>query len=233
MGLTAADLHGVIPAIVTPFTEDGERLDEAALRAITRYVLDGGVHAIMTTGGTGGLVPFLEAALIADGVEKDAVYPIDIERAYNSLSKIKGDVVKWWEAGAQPAQALTDNEAVMVHAWNGRIAAIQAEGAPAGITWNEGMLATDVWAIPKGAKNAENAQKFTAFITMAIPQARLSMLIPYGFVNEKAAEYIPAERLAQLPTAPQYKDQMFERNAEWWVENRDAVLERWNEWILE
>ncbi|MER3438177.1 MAG: Tat pathway signal protein [Chloroflexota bacterium] len=186
-----------------------------------------------TTGGTGGLVPFLEAALIADGVEKDAVYPIDIERAYNSLSKIKGDVVKWWEAGAQPAQALTDNEAVMVHAWNGRIAAIQAEGAPAGITWNEGMLATDVWAIPKGAKNAENAQKFTAFITMAIPQARLSMLIPYGFVNEKAAEYIPAERLAQLPTAPQYKDQMFERNAEWWVENRDAVLERWNEWILE
>ncbi len=186
-----------------------------------------------TTGGTGGLVPFLEAALIADGVEKDAVYPIDIERAYNSLSKIKGDVVKWWEAGAQPAQALTDKEAVMVHAWNGRIAAIQAEGAPAGITWNEGMLATDVWAIPKGAKNAENAQKFTAFITMAIPQARLSMLIPYGFVNEKAAEYIPAERLAQLPTAPQYKDQMFERNVEWWVENRDAVLERWNEWILE
>jgi putative spermidine/putrescine transport system substrate-binding protein len=186
-----------------------------------------------TEAGSGGLTPFLEAAVIADGVPVEEVYPIDIERAYASLSKIKEAVVKFWEAGAQPAQLLTDNEAVMVHAWNGRIAAIQEEGAPAGITWKEGMLQTDVWGIPKGAKNAENAQKFSAFITLPIPQARLSMLIPYGFVNTEAVEYIPAERLAQLPTAPDIKELMFQFNVDWWVENRDAVLERWNEWILE
>jgi hypothetical protein len=26
---------------------------------------------------------------------------------------------------------------------------------------------------------------------------------------------------------------MFIRDIQWWVDNRDAVLERWNEWILE
>ena len=186
-----------------------------------------------TEAGSGGLVPFLEGATIADGVAMDEVYPIDIERAFASLSNIRESVVKFWEAGAQPAQLLTDNEAVMVHAWNGRIAAIQELGAPAGITWNEGMLATDVWAIPKGAPNAENAQKFAAFITLPAAQARLSMLIPYGFVNNQSAELIPADRLEQLPTAPGIKDMLFDRNVEWWVENRDAVLERWNEWILE
>ncbi len=46
------ELKGVIPAIVTPFTED-ERLDEAALSTLTRYVVNNGVHGIMTTGGTG------------------------------------------------------------------------------------------------------------------------------------------------------------------------------------
>lgn len=46
------ELKGVIPAIVTPFDED-EQLDEAALRAVTQYVVDNGVHGIMTTGGTG------------------------------------------------------------------------------------------------------------------------------------------------------------------------------------
>jgi len=45
-------LRGVYPAIVTPFTAD-DRLDEAALGKVTDYVIEGGVHAIMSTGGTG------------------------------------------------------------------------------------------------------------------------------------------------------------------------------------
>jgi 4-hydroxy-tetrahydrodipicolinate synthase len=45
--------HGVIPAIPTPFTADGGAVDVGALRRVVRHVLDGGVHGIMTTGGTG------------------------------------------------------------------------------------------------------------------------------------------------------------------------------------
>ena len=186
-----------------------------------------------TTAGSGGLSPFLEAALLADGVPKAELYPLDIERAFAKLSEIKGDVVKFWDAGAQPAQLLNDNEAVMVHAWNGRIDAIQKAGAPAAIQWNEAMLATDVWAAVKGSPNAENAQKFMAFTTLPVAQARLSMLIPYGFVNNASAALVPPDRLGNLPTAPAYQEQMFVRNTAWWVENDQAVLDRWNEWILE
>lgn len=186
-----------------------------------------------TIGGTGGVTPFLEAALIADGVAMDELYPLDIERAYASLSKIKPDVVKFWEAGAQPAQMLTDKEAVMVHSWNGRMHAIQLEGAPVSVQWNEAQLATDVWAIPKGAANAANAQKFAAFITLPVSQARLSYLIPYGSVNNASAALMTPEQLENLPTAPAYLDKMTIRNIDWWVDNRDAVLTRWNEWILE
>ncbi|MFQ5693351.1 MAG: dihydrodipicolinate synthase family protein [Nitrospinota bacterium] len=50
--LTAESLRGVYAAIVTPFGED-ERLDEKALRRQTDYVIENGVHAIMSTGGTG------------------------------------------------------------------------------------------------------------------------------------------------------------------------------------
>ena len=45
--------HGVIPAIPTPFTADGSEVDVDALRRIVRHVVEGGVHGIMTTGGTG------------------------------------------------------------------------------------------------------------------------------------------------------------------------------------
>ncbi len=141
-----------------------------------------------TAAGSGGVTPYLEFGLIADGVSKDEVYPIDIDRAYEMFSQLKPNVPKFWEAGAQPAQMLTDNEAVMAHSWNGRMHAIMQEGAPVTVQWNEAQLATDVWAIPKGAANAENAQKFAAFITLPVSQARLSYLIPYGSVNNASAD---------------------------------------------
>jgi putative spermidine/putrescine transport system substrate-binding protein len=186
-----------------------------------------------TASGVGGVTPYLAFGLIADGVSKDEVYPIDIDRAYEMFSQLRPNVPKFWEAGAQPAQMLTDNEVVMAHSWNGRMHAIILEGAPVTVQWNEAELATDVWAIPKGAANAENAQKFAAFITLPVSQARLSYLIPYGSVNKASAELMTPELLETLPTAPAYLDKMFIRNIDWWVENRDAVLERWNEWILE
>lgn len=186
-----------------------------------------------TASGVGGVTPYLGFGLVAGGVPMAEVYPIDIDRGYEMFSLLKPDVPKFWDAGAQPAQMLTDNEVVMAHSWNGRIHAIMQEGAAVGVQWNESELATDVWAIPRGAANAENAQKFAAFITLPVSQARLSYLIPYGSVNKLSVDLMTPEQLESLPTAPAFLEKMFIRDVAWWVENRDAVLERWNEWILE
>jgi putative spermidine/putrescine transport system substrate-binding protein len=183
-------------------------------------------------GGAGPSTPELEFALMAAGVPADKVYPIDIDKAFASYDKIKASVVKWWETGAVPVQLLSDKEVVMTSVWNGRMAALQAAGVPAAISWDQGLLKRDCWAVPKGSPNRANAMKFIAFSTMPIPQARLSSLIPYGFSNSKAAEYVPAQLLAQLPSAPEIKSKLVPYNYEWWVENRDTVIGRWNKWIL-
>ncbi|MEZ4561486.1 MAG: ABC transporter substrate-binding protein [Thermomicrobiales bacterium] len=178
-------------------------------------------------------LPFVEAAVMAAGVPKDEVYPIDLDLAFESFDKIKPHVVKWWEAGAQPPQMLTDNEVPMSVAFNGRITPIQQAGAPVGIQWNQGLLARDDLAIIKGAPNLENAYKFCAFASLPAPQARFSMQIPYGFVNTKAAELIPADILATLPTSPEILPNLLLRDEQWWAANRGPLLDRWNEWILE
>ena len=154
----------------------------------------------------------LELATMAAGVPADKVYPIDLDKAFASLAKIKPNVSKWWDAGAIPAQLLNDDEVVMATAWNGRIAAIQANRkAPVEIVWQDQLLRNDCWAVINGAANAQNAQKLTAFITMAAPQARLSSLIPYGFVNNKSAAYLcagaaqdPADRAQHQEQAHQF-----------------------------
>jgi putative spermidine/putrescine transport system substrate-binding protein len=183
-------------------------------------------------GAGSGNNPELEFALLAAGVPPDKLYPLDLDKAFASYDKIKPDVVKWWDTGAVPPQLLTDKEVVMSSVWNGRMATLQKAGVPAAISWPQGLSKRDCWAVPKGAKNRDNAMKFIAFSTMAIPQARLSSLIPYGFVNDQAANYMTEEQMKVLPSAPAIRSQLVPYNYQWWVDNRDTVIPRFNKWLL-
>ena len=100
------------------------------------------------------------------------------------------------------------------------------------IVWQDQLLRNDCWAVIKGAANAGNAQKFTAFITMAVPQARLSSLIPYGFVNNKSAGLLSAERLKLLPTAPDIKSKLINFDTQWWTNNINDIVKRWDAFIV-
>ena len=50
--MESKDLKGVIAAIATPFNGK-EMVDVAGLKRLTKFVVDGGIDGIMTTGGTG------------------------------------------------------------------------------------------------------------------------------------------------------------------------------------
>jgi putative spermidine/putrescine transport system substrate-binding protein len=183
-------------------------------------------------GTSGGGWPEMEFALMAAGVAPDKLYPLDIDKALASYSKIKKEVVKWWDTGAVPIQLLTDREVALTTVWNGRMAALQAQGVPAAISWSQGLLKRDAWGIPKGAKNKVNAMKFAAYSTMAIPQARVALGIPYGSVNESSNKYIPPERLAHLPSAPDIKKNLVNYDYDWWIANREAAVSKFNKWLL-
>jgi len=47
------ELKGICVALCTPFTEDGEKVDEPALRNHIDSMLEAGVHCILVCGGTG------------------------------------------------------------------------------------------------------------------------------------------------------------------------------------
>jgi putative spermidine/putrescine transport system substrate-binding protein len=112
------------------------------------------------------------------------------------------------------------------------MAALAEAGVPAAISWDQGLLKRDAWAVPKGSPNKANAMKFIAFSTMAVPQARLSSLIPYGSVNSQSPQYIAPAQLKLLPSAPDIKPKLVPYNYAWWAQNRDAVIEHWNKWVL-
>jgi len=175
----------------------------------------------------------LEFALLADGVDPDQLYPQDMDRAFKSLDRIKEAVTVWWDAGAQPAQLLTDGEVDMASAWNGRIDTVQQQGAKVAIQWNQGLLTADSWVVPKGSKNKDVAMDFINFATRPETTAALARLIPYGPVNKKAFDYLDEELARRLPSEPELKQSQIVTNFEWWEKNLDEATERFQSWILE
>ena len=51
------------------------------------------------------MAPF---ALLADGVPKDKLYPLDVDRAFKKLDELKPHVKVWWKRGSQSVQLMRD-----------------------------------------------------------------------------------------------------------------------------
>lgn len=175
----------------------------------------------------------LEFALLADGVPKDKIYPIDLDRAFKSLDRVRPSIRKFWDTGALSAQMLADKEVVLGSIWNGRLQAIADKGAPLAIEWNEAALQVQFWGIMKGARNVENAQRFIEFACQPQIQATHAGLIPYGPTNRQAFKHIKADLAARLPSSPEHKQKAFLHSAQWWADNRSKVSERWSQWLLQ
>ncbi len=172
----------------------------------------------------------LDIALAADGVPADKIYPIDIERAFAKLDKIKPDIDVWTTSYAQPIRLLTDGEIDVTPAWNAGVAAAARSGAPIAIEWNEGFIYYDVWSVPKGAPSSKIAMKFINFCLAPERQAVYSTLNPYGPANKKAIPLLAPEIRALQPTAPENLEKQIVFNDEWWASRLTQLTDRFTLW---
>ena len=174
--------------------------------------------------------PTLEIALMADGVAPDKLYPLDVDRAFKKLEQIKPHIATWWTSGGQSAQLISDGEVDMIQAWNGRITAVQADGAPVAFDYNQGVLETNSLCVLKGTAHKAAAMKFVNEAIDAKLQAALPMIIDYGPLNPEAfkAGVIPAERTAKLPSSPENISRQALLSAKWWASQEGVKAEeRW------
>lgn len=174
----------------------------------------------------------LEEALMADGVDPHKLYPLDVDRAFRSLDKIRKHVSVWWTSGAQSMQLIQSGEVDLLSLWNGRAQAAIDGKAPVTIQWDQGLYSIEGWGIPKGTPRAEEAKEFVRFCGDAARQASFTDLLAYGPTNLKAYDLIPAERAKILPTSPDNLKGMILPDPKWWQDNREKVTERFNAWII-
>ncbi|WP_119274114.1 ABC transporter substrate-binding protein [Taklimakanibacter deserti] len=179
----------------------------------------------------------IEIALLADGVTADKLYPLDLDRAFKKLAELKPHITVWYTSGGQATQLLTDGEIELMPFWNGRVSKVIEDGAPVGMTFNQGILAFDCTVVPRGAKNPALAMRVLNRLLAPDLQAAIPKFIPYGPVNSNAFanNLISPELAARLPSSPEnLKLQVLVDDA-WWgdLKNAEKVQELWTKLVQE
>jgi putative spermidine/putrescine transport system substrate-binding protein len=174
--------------------------------------------------------PELEFALLADGVPMDRLYPLDVDRAFKALDRIKGSVKKWWDTGALPGVLLGRKEVVLSSVWHGRLDSLIKQGSPLAYQFNGARRQSNGWGIPKGAANIDAAYQLIDFSLRPEVQAGFATIYPMGPVVPAAADKLSDDVRKNLLSAPENLQNGFDLNVEWWLANEDAVTKRWQEW---
>jgi putative spermidine/putrescine transport system substrate-binding protein len=179
----------------------------------------------------------LENAMMADGVAPADVYtelrkPGGVDRAFAMLDKIKPHVV-WWNTSTQALQNLESGEVVMTDQYNARITNdIVNEKKNYRIVWEAGFLyGTDMWAVVKGAPHEKEALELIKWFSIPENQAGFSKLYAYGTGRVEAADFVPDDWKKHLPTSPEHAKHGAVYDTAFWVENKEALEERFKAWL--
>ncbi|SFJ73179.1 putative spermidine/putrescine transport system substrate-binding protein [Bosea sp. OK403] len=172
----------------------------------------------------------LEFALMADGVDPKKLYPLDVERAFKSLDKIKPHVTNWIGAMPQTVSLLQNNECDFVSSAAGRIFIAKKQGIPLGYS-NEGVLIeTGRVAVLKGTKKRDLAMKHLAFMMRPDRQAHFATLTGYPPVKLEGIRLMSPELKSQSPDPASPKNAL--NDEFWWEPNLLALTKRFKEWQL-
>jgi putative spermidine/putrescine transport system substrate-binding protein len=175
----------------------------------------------------------LEIGAMHAGMPRDKIYPIDQDKAYAELDKIKKDVGVWWTTGAQSVQAVVNKDCVMGTAWNGRpYQLIVKDKAPLGVAWEGAVLRASWWVIPKGAKHYDNAMRLIAWMQDASRQAEQAEGSGYSGANKGVAAMLPDNVRDYLATSPEHLAASVVADDAWWEENGPAAEKRFTGWVI-
>ena len=173
----------------------------------------------------------LEVALVADGVAPKDLYPLDVDRAFRALDRIKPHVSKWANTTPEQVTSVVQNEGDFSYSYFNRVKASQKAGATLDFSFEQTVNSLDYFAVPKGSKNKEAAMRFIAFCLKPDRQvewATRGYYLPNTVAAMDLVKASPAK--AFLPDLTNGKNVIVD--AEWWSANYTTVQKRYAEWMI-
>lgn len=175
--------------------------------------------------------PSFEIALMASGVPKDQIYPIDIDKAFAALDAIRDKIDLWVEKTSQWAVLMQNNEVDLMGASLARTLDEKQRTGKIDFTFNESIVEQSYWTVPKSAPGAEQAQKLIAWMMQPKGMLEYASTLPFNVANTSIYGDVPADMKSQLPGAPENAARNMHIDEAWWAENAEVVQLRWLDWM--
>lgn len=171
-----------------------------------------------------------EAALMADGVAPDALYPLDLDRAFAKLDELRPDmsIYESYAAGAQAFQAGSVDIAMLPI---GRAAVFAKEDPDVKIQWNQNIFSMAGQTITAEAPNAEAMQDLARYMSDPERQAKFAELSGFSPVSTEAFQYVSEEALEYLPGTEEHLATAAIVDAEAMQEQNAEYYDRYSTWV--
>lgn len=170
-----------------------------------------------------------EAALLADGVAADALYPLDMKRAHDKIAAFKDNVIGYWGGGAESQSLLLNGEASMALIWSTRAKLIEQDsGGDIAFIWDQGLIAPGSMAVVKGNPGGKDAaMQFIASAQDPEKQLVMFRMLGQGPANPAADALLPPEEAKYNPVAPENFAKQIALDMPWYEENYGPALDEY------
>ena len=172
----------------------------------------------------------LEFALMADGVPAKKLYPLDMDRAFRSLDRIKPHVAKWIAETPQTITLLQNNEIDFVPTYSGRIEAAKKQGVALDYVYENNIVTPSFMCVVKGTKTKDAAMKLVNYFLRPDLQAAFCNMMGYTPVKRSAMPLLTAEVRGQQPELDAPGTAV--TDVEWWADHASEANKRFKEWLI-
>ena len=170
-----------------------------------------------------------EAALLADGVAPDQLYPLDIDRAIRKIKEIKPNAV-FWKSGAQSEDLLRQGEVMASLMWSNRAAIVRRNLKTITWGWDNAILVASAWSTPKD--NPAGRKAAMEFINLALDpkgQATVFSIVGMSPSNPAANALIPTDD--QPFNAAAHTEHQVKLSDAWYAKHADEAEAKYVEAI--
>lgn len=174
-----------------------------------------------------------EAALLADGVAPDKLYPLDLKRAHAKIAALKPDVVSFWGGGAESQQVMLSGDASMALIWSTRASLLDRDSkGQIKFTWNQGLISPGALAVIKNNPGGtENAMKFIASTSDPHKQLVMFEMLGQGPANPATDALIAPDQRKYNPVDPANARTQVALDMPWYSEHYGEALEAYTKII--
>lgn len=172
----------------------------------------------------------LEFALLADGVAPADLYPLDLDRAFASLDRVKPHVVKWFTETPQGISLILNQEADFTQTYSGRVEAAKNQGSSIEFVYEANLIIPAFVGVVKGTRQRENAMKLASYFMRADLQAAFNEIMRYTPTKRAGAGLLSAEAQKTLINANDPTS--VKQDLNWWADNHEEANKRFQRWLL-